>query len=63
VNPTLGAIARGIALAPRLLTVKARAVLADPTTTLPNEVDAGLSVTGVTPVPVMEPIAGLPKPL
>ena len=63
VKPALGVIVRANALLPRFVTVKALAALVDPTATLPNDVDAGLRVTGATPVPVMEPTAGLPKPL
>jgi hypothetical protein len=63
VKPALGVIVKAKALAPRLVTLKLLAELVDPTATLPNDVDAGLRVTGATPIPVTEPTVGLPIPL
>jgi hypothetical protein len=59
----LGVMVKGNALAPRFDTVKDLAALIDPTGTFPNEVDAGLRLNGAIPVPVIDPTAGLPKPL
>jgi hypothetical protein len=63
VKPALGVMLNAIAVPPELVTVNALAALGDPTATLPNEIEAGLMVTGTTPVPVMAADRGLPNPL
>jgi hypothetical protein len=63
VKPALGTMFNGMALVPRLVTVKALAALGDPTATFPNATVAGLRDTGAMPDPVMALLSGLPTPL
>ena len=51
-KPALGVTVNAMAAADLLFTVNVLAALVVPRATLPNERDAGVIVTGATPVPV-----------